>query len=192
MDQNRDWRPIAALVLAGLALFVALGGGRGRDDVQVSAVPQQIIVQPAPPAQSQNPGMPGGAIVLPAVPSEPVGHTHPWGHKGGGWYVFPFIWLLLVGGLIFLALKMFRQRGWGGPGWYGRPWGGPGPGPQAPPNAPPYQQPYQQYPPQYAQGQGQQQEQPYGGYPQGQQPQQGQPTQATDTHGDITRPEGRD
>jgi hypothetical protein len=186
MDQDRDWRPIVALVLAGLALFVALGGGRGRDDVQVSAVPQQIIVQPAPPAQSQNPGVPGGAIVLPATVPAEAAHAHTWGSWRGGWPAFPLFPLLFVAGLIFLALKVFGRRGWGGPGWYGRPWGGPGPGPQAPPNAPPYHQPYQQYPPQYAQGQ------PYGGYPQGQQPQHGQPTQATDTHGDITRPEGRD
>jgi hypothetical protein len=192
MDQNKDWKPVAALVLAGLALFVALSGARGRDNDYVSTVPQQIIVQPAPPAQSQNPGVPGGAIVLPAsVPAE-AAHSHTWGAWRGGWPAFPLFPLLFVAGLIFLALKVFGRRGWGGPGWYGRPWGGPGPGPQAPPNAPPYQHPYQQYPPQYAQGQGQQQGQPYGGYPQGQQPQQGQPTQATDTHGDITRPEGRD
>jgi hypothetical protein len=210
MDQNRDWKPVAALVLAALALFVALGGARGRDNDQVSAVPQQIIVQPAAPPSAQT----GGAVAPQAVlPVPPADNTHAWGPWAGGGpggshrFFFPLLLfpLLLFAGLALLAFKVAGRRryGGGGPGWYGRPWG-PGPGPQGPPQGQPYEQyqqyqQYQQYP-QYPQGYGQ--GQPYGGgyYPQGQQPQQpqqppqGQPPQANgpadDTHGDITRPQG--
>jgi len=206
MDQNRDWKPVAALVLAALALFVALGGARNRGNDQVSAVPQQIIVQPAAPPSAQT----GGAVAPQAVlPVPPVGATQAWGGwagggPGGGHRIFfPLLLfpLLLFAGLALLAFKVAGRRryGGGGPGWYGRPWG-PGPGPQGPPQGQPYEQyqQYQQYP-QYSQGYGP--GQPYGGYyPQGQQPQQpqqppqGQPPQTSgptdDAHGDITRPQG--
>jgi hypothetical protein len=205
MDQNKDWRPMAALVLAGLALFVALSGGRGGDNAQVSAVPQQIIVQPAAPSTAPSGGAlaPAPAPVAPAItaPGDQGPGTQAWrGWRGGGWPIFPIFPLLFLAGLIFVASKLIRRSryGWGGPGWYGRPWSGPGPGPQEPP----YGHNYGQYPPQYPpQGQNQ----PYSGYPQGQQPpqaqqgqgqgqgqqpQQGQPTQSIDPHGDITRPEG--
>src|SRR6476620_7116041 len=86
MDQNRDWKPMAALVLAGLALFVALSGGRG-GRFEVQAPPQQIIVQPAAPAAPAAPAQPGGGtIVLPAVPQQPQmwddGHGR-WGNGHG-------------------------------------------------------------------------------------------------------------
>ena len=194
MDQNRDWKPLAALILAGLALFVALSGARGYGNDQASAVPQPIIVQPVAPQGGVT--APAPAPVAPA-PVAPAQSGHFWGgwRGGHGFPFFPLIPLLFLGGLIFIAFKVIGRRryGWGGPGWYGRPWGGPGagPGPQGPqgPQGPPPGQPYQQYPPQWGPGPGQ--NQPYWGYPQqGQQPQQGQPTQATDAHGDITRPEG--
>jgi hypothetical protein len=183
MDQNRDWKPIAALVLAGLALFVALGGSRGYGSDQVSPVPQQIIIQPAAPSTGTTGGTTAPVTVAPGP--QQIDATHAWRGWRGGWPIFPFFPLFLLG-FIFLAFWIFKRGrfGWGGPGWYGRPWGGPGPGPQSPPGG----QPYGQYPPQYSQGQ------PYGGYPHGQQPQQSQqgqqPTQAPDAHGDITRPEG--
>ncbi len=180
MDQNRDWKLTAALVLAGLALFVALGGARGHGNDQVSMIPQQIIVQSVAPST----GTTGGTTApLVTVPGTQTDAAHTWGGWRGGWPIFPFFPLLFLAGFVFLAFRLMghRRYGWGGHGhgggWYGRPYGGPGPGPQA--------QPYEQYP----QGQGQ----PYGGYPQGQQHQQGQPTQATDStdaHGDITRPQG--
>src|SRR6478672_10467344 len=98
MDQNRDrdWKPIAALVLAGLALFIALGGSRND---QSRAVPQQIIVQPAAPSAA--------APVAPAVPAAPVitlpdsqiGSSHAW---KGGWPLFACFPLLFLAGLIFL------------------------------------------------------------------------------------------
>ena len=188
MDQNRDWTPIAALVLAGLALFIALSGPRGYGSDEVRTVPQPIIVQPAAPSG----GAPAPQVIVPSAPPEA---EHTWGAWRGGWPPCPLFPLIFLAGLAFIAYKVLGRRGygWGGPGGYGRPWGGPGPqGSQGPPNAP-HQQPYQQYPPQYGQGQQPQQGQPYGGYPQGQQPQQGQPThstQADDAHGDITRPEG--
>ena len=193
MDPNRDWKSIAALALAGLALFVALGAWHGRDNgyanSQASAIPQQIIVQPAAPSTGPTGG--GTAPVI-TVPSAQPGANQGWGGWGwragrGGAPVFLFFPLLLVAGVVFLAFFVMgrRRHGWGGPGWYGRPWYGPGPGPG--PQTPPYGQPYEQYP------QGQRQGQPYGGYPQGQPPQQGYPPQqgsdSADAHGDITRPQ---
>ena len=203
MDQNRDWKPVAALVLAALALFVALGGARDRGNDQVSTLPQQIIVQPVAPSTGQTGGTVAPQVILPAPPAD---NTHAWGGWAGGGpggghrFFFPLLLfpLLLLAGLALLAFKvMGRRRYGGGPGWYGRPWG-PGPGPQGPPQGQPYEhyqqyQQYQQYPQGYGPGQ------PYGGgyYPQGQppqQPQQGQPPQASgpndDAHGDITRPQG--
>ena|SRR5687767_11886977 len=178
MDQNRDWKLIVALALAGLALFVALGGPRGRGDGYVSAPPQQIIVQPVAPTG-------GTTAPVVTVPGTYTGVSHAWGGHGGwggGFSIFP---LLFFGGLVFLAFWVFgrNRHRWGGPGGYGRPWGGPGPGPQGPPQA----QQYAQYPPQYAPTQGQYP--PSVGHAQGEQPQQGQPTQGMDAHGDITRPE---
>ena len=178
MDQNRDWKLIVALVLGGLALLIALGGQRGYGNNQANPVPQQIIVQPVAPST----GGTGGttAPVIPVPDAQPYARHH-W---GGAWPVFAFFPCLFFLGLIFLVLLVIGRgrRGWGGPGWYGRPWGGPGPGPGPGPQGPPQGQPYGQYP----QGQGQ----PYQGYPQGQQPQQGQQSnQAPDAGGDITSPE---
>jgi hypothetical protein len=188
MDQDKDWKPIAALVLAGLALAVALGGGRSgtASNDQVSTVPQQIIIQPIVPSTGTSGGTTAPAV---AVPEAQTHAPHAWGGSRAGFPIFCLFPLLLLGGLAFLAFRKMgsRRHGWGGPGWYNHPWGGPGPGPQGPPNQH-YQGQYQ-YPPQYAQGQGQ----PYEGYPQGGQPQQGQqaqPNQSTDAQGDITRPQG--
>lgn len=206
MDQNRDWKLIAALILGGLALLVALGGTRGYSNQQAAAVPQPIIIAPVAP-QGGTSGTTIPPVAVPQAPGVQSGGAHMWGGPGGwrgGGHMFPFfplIPLLFVGGFIFLVARMFgrRRHGWGGPGWYGGPWSGPGPGPQGPPYGPPQGQAYQQYPPQYppqyGQGQGQppqqgqqyQQGQPY---PQAQQYPQGQPSQDTDAHGDITRPEG--
>ena len=206
MDQNRDWKPVAALILAGLALLVALGGTRGYDREQVGGVPQQIIVQPAAP----QPGPAGGATApVITVPGAQTNPTRGWGGWHGGGHIFPFfplIPLLFLAGLLFLVFRVIgpRRYGWGGPGWYSRPWGGPQGGPGPGPQAPPYGQPYGQQP--EGQGQGQ----PYVGYPQGQpqqgqqwqqpqqpqrpeqgqQGQQGQSTHVMDAQGDITRPEG--
>jgi hypothetical protein len=174
MDNNRDWKPIIALALAGLALFIALGGPRGGNGYPAAA-PQQIIVQPAAPS--------GGATApVVAVPGAYTGVAQPWGGPGwgGGHHHFnPFFPILFFGGLIFLAFWLFgrnRRRWAGGYGGNGGPCGGPGPGPG--PQGPPHGQAYGQYPPQNPQPQ------------QPQQPQQGQPTQSIDAHGDITRPEG--
>ncbi|HST05347.1 MAG TPA: hypothetical protein VLQ48_11500 [Chloroflexia bacterium] len=187
MDQNRDWKPIAALVLAGLALLVALGGARGYNS-QAMMPPQPIIVQPVAPSPGGTGAPIAPVITAPTAPQQP---GHAWGWGGGHMFpFFPIIPLLFLAGFIFLIFRVLghRRYGWGGPGGYGRPWGGPGPGPQGPSQG----QPYQQYPPQY--GQGQAPQQPYGNYPQqpaqGQQAQQGQPPHADDTHGDITHPEG--
>jgi hypothetical protein len=187
MDQNRDWKPIAALVLAALALFVALSGARGRNNDQVSMLPQQIIVQPAAPSAGQTGGTTAPQAILPAPPTAPT-HAWGWAGNGGGGHMFFIFPLLFLAGIAFFAFKMLGRRryGGGGPGWYGRPWG---PGPQGPPQGQPYEH-YQQYPQGYGQGQ------PYGGYPQGQPPQQppqGQPSppsESSDAHGDITRPQG--
>src|SRR5687768_10558434 len=100
MDQNRDWKPIIALALAGLALFIALGGPRGRGNEYAGVAPQQIIVQPVAPA--------GGAVapVAPVVtvPGAYTGVAHTW---GGGHHFNPFFPLLIFGGLIFLAYWVF-------------------------------------------------------------------------------------
>ena len=90
MDQNRDWKPVAALVLAALALFVALGGARDRGNDQVSAVPQQIIVQPAAPSTGQTGGAVAPQIVLPAPPADV---THAWGGWAGGGPGWPWAYL---------------------------------------------------------------------------------------------------
>jgi hypothetical protein len=167
----------------------------------------EIRLQPVPPQEFKMPALPEEKLVLPPVPSEPQRIERMWDGWGDGaggwkkgWIVFPLLWLLLLVGLIFVAVRMFRRRGWGGPGWYGGPGHGPGPG-----NVPPYQHPYQQYPPQYGPPYpppyppqyGPQYGQPYQQYPpqygQGQGGQQGQPNQgghADNAHGDITRPEG--
>src|SRR6478672_8577126 len=170
MDQNRDWKPVAALILAGLALFVALGGTRGYGGDEARGVPQQIIVQPAAPPS----GAPGGTTApVIGVPVAPQGVAPGLGGWHSGRHFSPFFALfplLLLAGLLFLVFRVIapRRYGWGGPGWYGRQWGGPQGGPGAGPQAPPYGQPYGQGP------QGQRQGQSYVGYPQGQQPQQGQ------------------
>jgi hypothetical protein len=194
MDQNKDWKPLVALVLAGLALFIALGGARGRDNGQVSAVPQQIIVQPVAPPASQTGGTAAPQVILPAPPVDTAHGWGRWGGAGGGSHIFLIFPLLLLAGLAFLAFKvMGRRRYGGGPGWYVRSWGGPGPGPQGP-QGQAYGQ-YQQYQQGYGPGQ------PYGGYPQGPQPapppygqppqpQPQQPMNMPDDHGDITRPQG--
>src|SRR3954471_13837545 len=62
-ERNRDWKPIAALVLAGLALFVALSGRwslsmSGGSDNQVG----QAYIQPIPPVVQMMP------TVVPAAP----------------------------------------------------------------------------------------------------------------------------
>jgi hypothetical protein len=206
MDQNRDWKPIAALVLAGLALFVALGGSR--NDREIGVAPQPIIVQPAAPSTG---GVTPPVITMPApaAPQMPYG-AHHWG-GGGGFALIPLLFLVLIGVLVFRVIGRGRH-GWGRPGWHGGPSGGPGQ-PQQPPfqgQYPPQQPQGQgQYPPQQAQGQYPPQQAPfqgqypqyprgqaYGGYPQGEQPQQpqqpqpGQQTQAMDAQDDITRPEG--
>src|SRR5438105_4250736 len=144
MDQNRDWRPIAALVLAGLALLVALGGSRGYGNDQVSTAPQQIIVQPVAPSTGTT--APVAPVIT--VPGNQPYATHAWGGWRGGWPIFPLFPLLFFAAVIFLAFRVFghRRYGWGGPGWYGRMnWhsqegGGPGPGPQGPPPGQPYGQ----------------------------------------------------
>lgn len=198
MDQNRDWRPIAAIVLAGLALFVALSGARGGGNDQVSAVPQQIIIQPG----ASSGGTAGGVTVPAPALAVPQTNVAPaWGGPAGwhrGFPIFALFPLLIFAALAFVAFRAIGRRrawGWGGPGWHGGQWGGPGggPGPQGPhgPQGPPPAHPYWQYPPQHGQGYGQHPQ--YGGYPQpqqGQQPQPPQPPQPTDANGDITRPEG--
>lgn len=166
MDDNRDWKLIAALILGGLALFVALGGNHrfGNDDPGVAQ--QQVILQPVAPVTVPAAGTTAPVIVMP--PAQPNGN-----HFFGGWGEhngFPLVPLLFLGGIVFLVFRMSGRRryGWGGPGpgGYGRPpWAGYGPRPQSP-------------------GQGNPQEQQH--YPQS----QGEPTRPTDAHGDITRPEG--
>ena len=194
MDQNRDWRPIVALVLGGLAIFLAFRGPRaGEENGQVGTVqPQVIIVQPAAPANGAGVVAPAPVVVAPA-PQTNTAHSYGWG-RGSGSPFFCIFPLLLLGGLAFLAFRVMGnyRRGWGGPGgWGGGHWGGPGPGQQGPPHGS-----QGQYPPQ----QGGQNQQSYSNYPQGYQPQQppqaaqsgqGQPTQWTgEAHGDMTRPEG--
>src|SRR5438876_7581773 len=141
MDQNRDWKPLAALVLAGLALLIALGGTRGYGSDQASSVPQQIIVQPAAPSTGPTGGTTAPVIT---VPGGQAYDAPAWGGWHGGRHIFPFFPLfplLLLVGLLFLVFRVIgpRRHGWGGPGWYGRQWGGPpgapGPGPPAPPYA---------------------------------------------------------
>ena len=123
MDQNRDWKPAVALILAGLALFIALGGTRSYRDDQASAVPQQIIVQPAAPSTGST-----GTTTAPVitVPAAPTGVTHAWGGWHGGSPIFALFPLLFLAGLLFLLFRVIgpRRHGWGGPGWYGygKPW----------------------------------------------------------------------
>jgi hypothetical protein len=189
MDQNRDWRPIVALVLGGLAIFLAFRGPRGgEENGQVGTVqPQVIIVQPAAPANGAGVVAPAPVVVAPA-PQTNAAHSYGWG-RGSGSPFFCIFPLLLLGGLAFLAFRVMGnyRRGWGGPGH----WGGHGPGQQGPPHGS-----QGQYPPQQVS----QNQQSYSNYPQGYQPQQppqaaqpgqGQPTQWTgEAHGDMTRPEG--
>ena len=72
MDQNRDWRPAVAIILAGLALFVALSGGPGRGNDQASAVPQQIIVQPAAPSTGTTGATTAPVITVPGALDAPA------------------------------------------------------------------------------------------------------------------------
>ncbi len=94
MDQNRDWK-----LIAGLALFVAMGGARGYGNDQVSAIPQQIIVQPVVPSTGTTGGSTAPVITVPGTQTDA---THAWGGLGGrrgGWPIFPFFPLLFLAGL---------------------------------------------------------------------------------------------
>ena len=90
-------------------------------------------MQPAAPSTGQT----GGAVAPQVIYRHPDRcHTRvgrwagggPGGGQGSSSHCsFP---LLLLAGLALLAFKVAgRRRYGGGPGWYGRPWGGPGPGP---------------------------------------------------------------
>jgi len=158
MERNRDWKPIAALVLAGLALFVALGGRwsinfsnePGNQVAQAVPMPvaPQMQVQPAvPPGTDTDPGK-----VFPTMPQKPQMPQAPqvqvpdnpnfqfgpgyrgWGGPGYRGWGGPFRilpGLILAAGVILLGLFLLR-RGRFGPR---RPWGpgswGPG-GPGGP------------------------------------------------------------
>src|SRR5438105_4786756 len=106
MDQNKDWKPIAALALAALALLVALGGQRGYGNNPASAVPQPIIVQPAAPSTGSTGGGTAPIITMPgAQPYAPQGWGGGAGWRGG-WHMFPLLPLLFLAGLIFVAFRL--------------------------------------------------------------------------------------
>jgi hypothetical protein len=150
MERNTDWKLPAALILAGLALFVALSGRGSTSSMpfpssgQGMGAPgtgQTIIVQnnqppgvtgnsssggsipavPAPAAPSIQPGVPGAV-------APHFGFGYGFGHGGS---IFRFLVFAL---LLFLIFRFFRRRRWGsypggwGPGpWRGQP-GQPGQG----------------------------------------------------------------
>jgi hypothetical protein len=211
IDRNRDWKPIAALVLAGLALFIALSGrwsismsgGTANQEVQAFSVGAPSFAQPQPtvvppkPAQGfmqDVPGAPDLKMQPPAIEQhfwQGPQHEYwgPFGGAAGGRLfrgVFFGLFALL---LIFIGLKLLRRnrfRPWG------QTWGPPGPPPPGypPQGYPPAGAPWQGYPPQGYQGYGY--GPPYQGAPQPPpppaQPEQGQ--QGPFQNGDITRPEG--
>src|SRR5690348_4664117 len=135
MDKNRDWKPIAALVLAGMALFVALSGrwsismSGGADNQQVQAFRVETAPQPfmqvAPtvvPPQSVNPG-PGFMQTMPGMPQAPQVEQHfwggshfgPWGPFGGssGGILFRALFFSFFAFLlIFVGLRLLRRNRW--------------------------------------------------------------------------------
>lgn len=210
-ERNRDWKPIAALVLAGLALFIALSGrwsismsgGTANQEVQafrldappyVQVMPTAVPAKPDPGLMPQAPQMPGMTIQPPVIEKHFWQGPQPeyWGPFGGaaGGRLFRSVFFVLFAGLlIFIGLKLLRRnryRPWGQT--WGGPQGGPPPG-YPPPGYPPQGYPSQGYPPQgYWYGP------PYQGAPQ---PPPAQPPQQAEgqgplQNGDITRPESSD
>lgn len=133
MERNRNWQGWAALILAGLALVVALGGrGWGNQSMAWERSSRAVQVAPVAPAQA-NPAMPA----QPNMPSQghmqrgmmqrgmqddfafgrPMQHGPRGMNMGRGSHMFfPFgmlfglTQLIGLGLLAWLLLRLFTQR----------------------------------------------------------------------------------
>lgn len=157
MERDRDWKAPVALVLAGLALFIALGG---RDALDFAPRPGNTVVylEPHPVEAMPFPEMfPVAPTVVPPMPAmPPVGDARGFGPSGGfgtitydshdghywgGWRRWfggmpPIMPVILALALVFLGWRLLSQN---------RNRHAPMPQPPAPP---PYQNPGPGAPPQ--------------------------------------------
>jgi hypothetical protein len=163
MERNHDWKGPVALVLAGLALFIALGG---RNAFDFSPGPGNVTVYLEPHPVEAFPQMhqtfPVMPTVVPAMPAMPdsrlfdqrgfgvVTYDGQAGPMWGGWHRWfggmpPILPIFLALALVFFGWRLLSQnRHRHGPMQqapapppYSNP--GPGPGPGAPPPpGPPY------------------------------------------------------
>ncbi|MDQ6693948.1 MAG: hypothetical protein M3014_05960 [Chloroflexota bacterium] len=189
MQRNTDWKLPAALILAGLALFVAIGGRSMSPFMGGDRNPAIVINANGDQGGSAN-AAPAPTVVAPSSPAPMpgrFGYERGFG-RGGFGSPFGFILPLLF---IFLAFRFlvgrrhWHRRGpdgyWQGPGsgWQGGPQQGPS-GQQ-----PPQQQAWQGGP----QPSGYPQQQGWQGGPQSAQAQQQQPQQQQAPHqGQATQP----
>jgi hypothetical protein len=146
MDGNSRWQGWAALALAGLALFIALGGRQQPAYVMQAPAVQAVPAAPAAPGQfdQRGPAFEGRgpgfyAERRPVFEDRGPGFHGQRGHWGYGrphgfgpfgflFGIVKFVGFLLLG---FLLLKLLSRRfgwrrHWGGPPWAYGPHGHPG------------------------------------------------------------------
>jgi len=156
MENNGRRLGWVAIAIGVVALVVALTGRAGSFGAGRFAAHQygQSYAQPYQSGPNVAPQVP----VAPQAPAGPRGkagpdardHGHNFrggampGHGGFGFFFWPFrilgglVRLLFWGLLIFLVIKLFQRRGWGGPRGGGRGPQGPHNGPTPPSEQPPY------------------------------------------------------
>jgi hypothetical protein len=144
MERNTDWKVPVALILAGLALFVALNGRDASPGTGGGQSPA-IVINGNDASQPRivvgNSGTEGSANVAPApnVPASAPGV--PYGYAdarhfgfGHGWSFFPCFPLIGLALLLFFFFRFSGRRNWqryahGAGPWQGHQ-GQQGPGPQ--------------------------------------------------------------
>ncbi|HEX8230307.1 MAG TPA: hypothetical protein VF826_13465 [Chloroflexia bacterium] len=161
MERNHDWKAPVALVLAGLALFVALGGRDAFDFPQrIANVTVELAPHPAEAIPFMRPEIfpaaPVAPTVVPPMPSMPESHffgpggygtvtyegggsrfSNAWRHWFGG--MPPIVPVLMALALVFFGWRLLSQNRHRHPMPQAPapPYGNPGHG-APPPPGPPY------------------------------------------------------